>query len=249
MFDFETKLRHWRSLRPSRRGAAGKRSKRQRTTAFEFLEERCCPSAVTPDTWTGLGGDNLYSTAANWSNGVPNNGQSVMIGNSAAVTMDISPTIDNLTIAAGSSLSIADGQDLTMAGAGGSTISNAGSIQLNGGAGSNTFLYLDANTMLQGGGTVTLSTASGGGSTFIEQGVGGVTLTNNSTIQGNGLIGNGLTLVNQAGGTVNASGGTLSLYTVVSLKNSTINEHTNTISKSLNLLDAGHLPSGSYRGG
>ena len=39
------------------------------------------------------------------------------------------------------------------------------------------------------------------------------------------------------------------LYTVVSLKNSTINEHTNTISKSLNLLDAGHLPSGSYRGG
>ena len=38
-------------------------------------------------------------------------------------------------------------------------------------------------------------------------------------------------------------------YTVVSLKNSTINEHKNTISKSLNLLDAGHLPSGSYRGG
>ena len=39
------------------------------------------------------------------------------------------------------------------------------------------------------------------------------------------------------------------LSTVVSLKNSTINEQKNTISKSLNLLDAGHLPSGSYRGG
>ncbi len=38
-------------------------------------------------------------------------------------------------------------------------------------------------------------------------------------------------------------------YPVVSLKNSTINEHTHTISKPLNLLDAGHLPSGSYRGG
>ena len=38
------------------------------------------------------------------------------------------------------------------------------------------------------------------------------------------------------------------IYTVVSLKNSTINEQKNTISKSLNLLDAGHLPSGSYRG-
>ncbi len=38
------------------------------------------------------------------------------------------------------------------------------------------------------------------------------------------------------------------IYTVVSLKNSTINEQTHTISKPLNLLDAGHLPSGSYRG-
>ena len=39
------------------------------------------------------------------------------------------------------------------------------------------------------------------------------------------------------------------IQAVVSLKNSTINEQKNTISKSLNLLDAGHLPSGSYRGG
>ena len=38
------------------------------------------------------------------------------------------------------------------------------------------------------------------------------------------------------------------VYPVVSLKNSTINEQKNTISKPLNLLDAGHLPSGSYRG-
>ena len=40
----------------------------------------------------------------------------------------------------------------------------------------------------------------------------------------------------------------ISLYSVVSLKNSTINEQTHTISKPLNLLDSGHLPSGSYRG-
>ncbi len=39
------------------------------------------------------------------------------------------------------------------------------------------------------------------------------------------------------------------LYSVVSLKNSTINEQKCTISKPLNSLDAGHLPSGSYRGG
>src|SRR5208283_4890096 len=107
MFDFETKLRHLRSLRPTRRGVAGKRSKRQRTTAFEFLEERCCPSTVapTPDTWTGRGENNLYSNVANWSNGVPNAGQSVVIPTSFAVTMDISATIGNLTIDATSSLS------------------------------------------------------------------------------------------------------------------------------------------------
>ena len=106
MFDFETKLRHLRSLRPTRRGAAGKRSKRQRTTAFEFLEERCCPSTL--DLWTGGGGTNLYSNAANWSLGVvPNNGNSylgspttftVEIPTSSAVTLDINATIDNLTI-------------------------------------------------------------------------------------------------------------------------------------------------------
>ena len=68
MFDFETKLRHLRSLRPTRRGAAGKRSKRQRTTAFEFLEDRCCPSTL--DTWIGPATGGNYSTAANWSLGV-----------------------------------------------------------------------------------------------------------------------------------------------------------------------------------
>ena len=96
------------------------------------------------------------------------------------------------------------------------TITNKGNIQMNGG-GANTFLSLEANTTLQGGGTVTLSTAGGGGPAIIEQAVGlsGLTLTNvDNTIQGAGIIGfNGLSLVNQAGGTVNAnvSGGTLLL--------------------------------------
>ena len=59
-----------------------------------------------------------------------------------------------------------------------------------------------------------ISVASGGGSTYIAQGVGGVTLTNVSTIQGDGFIGyNGLALDNQSGGTVNAnvSGSALTL--------------------------------------
>ena len=87
------------------------------------------------------------------------------------------------------------------------TITNNSNFQLNGGGGTNTFLLLDANTTLQGGGTVTLSTACGGGTAFIEQASGGLTLTNvDNTIQGAGIIGNnGLTLVNQAGGTILAN--------------------------------------------
>ena len=100
-----------------------------------------------------------------------------------------------------------------MDGGGGSTISNAGNILLNGGSGFNTFLLLDVNTMLQSGGTVTMSVASGGGSTFIQQAVGGVTLTNvDNTIQGAGVIGNGgLTLVNEATINANSSGQALTL--------------------------------------
>src|SRR6266436_3841025 len=95
------------------------------------------------------------------------------------------------------------------------TINNKGNIQLNGGGGNNTILQLVSNTTLQGGGTVTLSTAGGGGSAFVQQNVGGLTLTNvDNTIQGNGVIGNnGLALTNNAGGTIkaNVSGGTLTL--------------------------------------
>ena len=88
------------------------------------------------------------------------------------------------------------------------TIINNGQILLNGGGGTNTFLGLNANTTLQGGGTVTLSTAGGGGSAYIQQQVGGLTLTNvNNTIQGAGVIGNGgLALVNQATINANSSG-------------------------------------------
>ena len=87
------------------------------------------------------------------------------------------------------------------------TIANKGNIQVNAGGGNNTFLILNANTTLQGGGTVTLSTAGGVGNAFIEQASSGLTLTNvDNTIQGAGIIGNnGLSLVNQAGGTILAN--------------------------------------------
>src|SRR5260370_28764551 len=58
------------------------------------------------------------------------------------------------------------------------------------------------------------STAAGSGAVFIEQSGGTFTLTNGSTIQGAGVIGNGgLTVVNGAGGIIdaNVTGGGLTL--------------------------------------
>jgi hypothetical protein len=60
---------------------------------------------------------------------------------------------------------------------------------------------------LQGGGTVSLNVASGGGSTYLRENAGGQTLVNqDNTIQGAGFIGdNGLAFINGTAGTVNAN--------------------------------------------
>jgi hypothetical protein len=89
---------------------------------------------------------------------------------------------------------------------------NAGAFAINGGSGNNTIVNLGSDTTLSGGGTVTMSVASGGGSAFLRGS--GVTLTNtNNTIQGAGLIGDSgaLTVVNQATINANASGQGLNL--------------------------------------
>ena len=95
------------------------------------------------------------------------------------------------------------------------TINNNGNFQLNGGNGTNSYLQIANNVTLQGGGTLTLNVASGGGTDYIQQAASGLTLTNvDNTIQGAGVIGNGgLTFVNEHGGTVlaNAPGQTLEL--------------------------------------
>ncbi len=81
------------------------------------------------------------------------------------------------------------------------TINNTGTIQVNGGNGYNSALEIANNLTLQGGGTVNLATAGGGGQAIIEQPAGGTTLTNvDNTIQGAGSIGNGtaLNMVNQS---------------------------------------------------
>ena len=84
-----------------------------------------------------------------------------------------------------------------------------------------------ANVTLQGGGTVTLSTATGGGNAIIDQAAGGETLTNvNNTIQGEGIIGfNGLTVVNQVGGTINANSSGGSEITTLTIDSAAVTNH------------------------
>ena len=94
------------------------------------------------------------------------------------------------------------------------TINNTGNLLVNGGANTNTYLYVPSSVSLTGGGTVSLNTAGGGGSAYIQL-TGGATLDNvNNTIQGQGIIyNNGATIINEAGGTIvaNSPGGVLEI--------------------------------------
>ncbi len=86
------------------------------------------------------------------------------------------------------------------------TINNTGTIQLNAAA-SNTFLTVAAAVSLTGGGTVMLTENGSGGNAAISTTNGNQTLTNvNNTIQGIGFIGwNGLSVINQPSGVINAN--------------------------------------------
>ncbi|MGH9375324.1 MAG: PEP-CTERM sorting domain-containing protein [Terriglobia bacterium] len=86
------------------------------------------------------------------------------------------------------------------------TITNHGVIQV-GASGSNAALLISANTTLNDGGAVNLSTSTTGGVAVLEQSGGSFTLTNvDNTVKGNGIIGNnGLSLLNDSGGTIEAT--------------------------------------------
>ena len=94
------------------------------------------------------------------------------------------------------------------------TINNNGNFQVNGGGGVNSYIYTGANTTLQGGGTVTLYTATVAAAMLFSIRTAAYTLTNvNHTIQGEGIIyNNGSVLNNQATINANSTGGTLATY-------------------------------------
>ena len=161
-------------------------------------------AAQTTDNWTGSTG--VWSDVTQWNNGVPVAGENIAIGTTTAnSTDDFALSIGTLTLSnAGDSLVIPDGVSLAVT----NTISNAGSVQMNS-AGTNTFLLLNGNVSLSGKGTLTLGNA---GPNTIEGAslTGGEVLTNASTIQGAGNIGNGeMGLINSGTVSANVSGGNL----------------------------------------
>ena len=106
-----------------------------------------------------------------------------------------------LTISTGSIYAASNGVTTDILGA----ITDKGTIQVNGGAGNNGILDLTGATTLSGGGTMLLTTATGGGNAFVEGN--GETLTNADVIEGTGEIGNGsLAVIN--GSTIDADSST-----------------------------------------
>jgi len=161
-------------------------------------------ASAQTDTWVGTTG--MWSDTTQWDSGVPVAGDNIAIGTASATsTDDFSLSIGALTLGSASdTLIIPDGVSLAVTG----TVSNPGSIQMNS-AGTNTFLLLNGNVSLSGTGKLTLGNA---GPNTIEGAslTGTEVLTNSSTIQGAGNIGNAeMGLINSGTISANVTGGNL----------------------------------------
>ena len=170
-------------------------------------------------------GTGNWSDGGNWNGGVPNSStQSVCITNGtmgapSVVNLNINASINDLQLGSFDTLNFDPGTQLSVYG---TQIINAGQININSGGGQNALLELEDNVTLSGAGTLTLANTGGGGTAIIYQAVGGLTLTNQSTIQGAGTIGfNGLSLINQGTVDANASGQTLEFVSMTNGINNT----------------------------
>ncbi|MBZ5600040.1 MAG: FG-GAP-like repeat-containing protein [Acidobacteriia bacterium] len=161
------------------------------------------PSAST--IWKGGAGN--WSDSTKWTNGVPTSATDALIDNGNAtaspVTLDVGGQTNNLTIDGDDGLSFNNGTSLTI---NGSSVSNAGTMSLNSG-GSLTTLFVASGATLTGVGAVTMSNNSQNQ----VDGNGGASLTNQSTIQGVGMIGPHFGFANQGTVNANVSGGILIL--------------------------------------
>ncbi len=167
---------------------------------------------MTTYTWTGAAQDDNFNNPANWSpQEVPGSADTVTINPAAALTLNISATLANLTTGADVTLTVNDNQTLQIGnGAATAKLINGGTIQLN--SGRAVAMVLDATTTtLGGGGTIEITNRA------IQASAAGQALDNiNNIIAGSGALGNGtLTFVNGAAGVVDAnqSGATLDINT------------------------------------
>src|ERR1700683_4793504 len=159
-----------------------------------------CPATGT-DNWTG--GTGNWSNSSMWSSGIPTATTTVCINSGIAggdmVTADSQiPTTGVLFIGAKSTVIVGNNNQLTLNG----NIANLGLIQVDS-TGAGTWLNIAGSLTLTGGGQITLTNASA----LIRRPSGTSVLTNvNNTISGLGDVGNnGMTLINQAAGVVNAN--------------------------------------------
>jgi hypothetical protein len=164
-----------------------------------------CPLATFAQcntSWQG-GASGNWSVSGNWTSGVPANNNTCISTAHSAVVLDVNGTTSNLTLGSTDSLAIENGLSLTV---NGGEITNDGTINLLG-AGSPTSLVLNGQGALFGSGKIILSNNS---QNLIS---GSGILTNFSTIEGAGNVGNGqLSIENR--GTISANGPAGSILTI-----------------------------------
>jgi YVTN family beta-propeller protein len=169
---------------------------------FNLTGTTAC-NAAGAAIWTG-GASGSWNTASNWSTGsIPNSPTTnVCINNGnatpSAVTVAGAVTIGSLVIDHGSSVLINNGIDFGVSG----NVFNGGTILVNSRANTTAF-SINGSTTLSGGGIITIANGNG----LIREDTANSTLTNaNNLIQGAGQVGNnGLTVVNQSAGVINAN--------------------------------------------
>ncbi len=207
MSDLKTGLRAVRSCTFLKNSAASRKRRRVAATAIvSAIALVDCRSrvmgATQTSTWVGVSSSS-WSTATNWnpSNTDPNNGTDSISDFNVVIksvttpdvspTLNISATIDSMTIGTGGSLGIQGGSNLTL---NGPTLSNNGVIVVN--SNQSSFSTLSLTGTLSGTGTVSLNEGTtqavlagtitqSAGQTISGFGEISASLTNNGTVDAN----------------------------------------------------------------
>ena len=173
---------------------------------FERLE----PIALlATDTWTGGAGNGLWSSANNWSAGVPISSSDVVISGNVTVTdSDRSTPIDGLSVGAGATLIINNNHYIAVQG--NNSIADNGTIQLGDSSfGGELEPSSGSNAEISGTGDIVFENSS---STLITGVFTPLTIDSGVTIEGVGGNINGYYgLVNDGAIEANVSGGTFNL--------------------------------------